>query len=228
MGLVFWEGVLILILVLTGFREAVFRAVPRQMRSAISVGIGLFIAFVGLINAGIVRPGGTPVQRRRRIPLRVARTDLRHWVDHDRDSPRAQGGRCDSPGNHVRNGSGVHCPGSRQGAGCKRRGRGWQSTVPQLQGSAIQMRRRSATIFQVKPVLGAASCAQFLCRRSLSIFSLMLADFLTPWAQWLLLARKGTFWTRTESAEVPFHLVVDYTGCDLRRSGRRFFKYRLR
>ncbi len=62
MGLVFWEGVLILVLVLTGFREAVFRAVPRQLRSAISVGIGLFIAFVGLINAGIVRPGGTPVQ----------------------------------------------------------------------------------------------------------------------------------------------------------------------
>lgn len=62
MGIVFWEGVLILILVLTGFREAVFRAVPRQMRSAISVGIGMFIAFVGLINAGIVRPGGTPVQ----------------------------------------------------------------------------------------------------------------------------------------------------------------------
>ncbi|WRS31119.1 NCS2 family permease [Actinomycetaceae bacterium MB13-C1-2] len=62
MGLVFWEGILILILVLTGFRQAVFRAVPQQLRSAISVGIGLFIAFVGLINAGIVRPGGTPVQ----------------------------------------------------------------------------------------------------------------------------------------------------------------------
>ncbi len=62
MGIVFWEGILILILVLTGFREAVFRAVPRQLRSAISVGIGMFIAFVGLINAGIVRPGGTPVQ----------------------------------------------------------------------------------------------------------------------------------------------------------------------
>lgn len=62
MGLIFWEGVVILILVLTGFREAVFKAVPGQLKSAISVGIGLFIAFVGLINAGIVRPGGTPVQ----------------------------------------------------------------------------------------------------------------------------------------------------------------------
>ncbi|NNG21305.1 NCS2 family permease [Naumannella sp. ID2617S] len=61
MGLVFWEGVLITILVLTGFRQAVFRAVPRSMRIAIAVGIGLFIAFVGLFDAGIVRkPTGTP------------------------------------------------------------------------------------------------------------------------------------------------------------------------
>ncbi|MCI6585434.1 MAG: NCS2 family permease [Mobiluncus sp.] len=62
MGLIFWEGVVITILVLTGFREAVFRAVPRQMKTAISVGIGLFIAFIGLINGGIIRAqGGTIV-----------------------------------------------------------------------------------------------------------------------------------------------------------------------
>ncbi|MDO5700426.1 MAG: NCS2 family permease [Bowdeniella nasicola] len=62
MGLIVWEGIIILVLVLTGFREAVFRAVPSQMKVAISVGIGLFIALVGLVNAGIVRPGGTPLQ----------------------------------------------------------------------------------------------------------------------------------------------------------------------
>ncbi len=63
MGLVVWEGVLIAILVLTGFRTAVFRAVPKTLRTAISVGIGLFIAFVGLMNAGVVRRGaGTPVE----------------------------------------------------------------------------------------------------------------------------------------------------------------------
>lgn len=62
MGLIFWEGAIITLLVLTGFREAVFKAVPTQLKVAISVGIGLFIAFVGLINAGIIRPGGTPVQ----------------------------------------------------------------------------------------------------------------------------------------------------------------------
>lgn len=62
MGLIFWEGVVITLLVVTGFREAVFNAVPSQLKVAISVGIGLFIALVGLINAGVVRPGGTPVQ----------------------------------------------------------------------------------------------------------------------------------------------------------------------
>lgn len=62
MGLIVWEGLIILVLVLTGFREAVFKAVPAQMKTAISVGIGLFIALVGLVNAGIVRPGGTPLQ----------------------------------------------------------------------------------------------------------------------------------------------------------------------
>ncbi len=63
MGLVVWEGVLILILVLTGFRKAVFNAVPRSLRTGISVGIGLFIAFIGLVDSGVVRPGaGTPVQ----------------------------------------------------------------------------------------------------------------------------------------------------------------------
>src|SRR5919202_179220 len=42
-------------LVLTGFRQAVFDAVPLTLKRAISVGIGLFILFIGLVNAGIVR-----------------------------------------------------------------------------------------------------------------------------------------------------------------------------
>ncbi len=62
MGIVVLEGVIILILVLTGFREAVFKAVPNQLKIAISVGIGLFIALIGFVDGGIVRPGsGTPL-----------------------------------------------------------------------------------------------------------------------------------------------------------------------
>ncbi|MBB4688011.1 NCS2 family permease [Amycolatopsis jiangsuensis] len=55
MGLVVIEGVIIVLLVLTGFRTAVFRAVPPQLKSAIAVGIGLFICFIGLVDAGFVR-----------------------------------------------------------------------------------------------------------------------------------------------------------------------------
>jgi AGZA family xanthine/uracil permease-like MFS transporter len=59
MGLVVIEGLVILVLVLTGFRAAVFHAVPAQLKIAISVGIGLFIALIGLVDAGFVRRTGT-------------------------------------------------------------------------------------------------------------------------------------------------------------------------
>lgn len=63
MGLIVIEGVVILVLVLTGFRTAVFRAVPAELKVAISVGIGLFIALIGFVDAGFVTriPGGTTV-----------------------------------------------------------------------------------------------------------------------------------------------------------------------
>lgn len=55
MGLIVIEGIVILVLVLTGFRTAVFRAVPAQLKVAISVGIGLFIALIGFVDAGVVK-----------------------------------------------------------------------------------------------------------------------------------------------------------------------------
>ena len=65
MGLVVLEGIIITILVLTGFRVAVFKAIPTQLKIAISVGIGLFIALIGLVDAGFVRrtqSGPVPVE----------------------------------------------------------------------------------------------------------------------------------------------------------------------
>jgi AGZA family xanthine/uracil permease-like MFS transporter len=65
MGLIVIEGLVILVLVLTGFRQAVFHAVPPQLKVAISVGIGLFIALIGFVDAGFVRrtgQGPVPVQ----------------------------------------------------------------------------------------------------------------------------------------------------------------------
>lgn len=60
MGVVVIEGLLIFILVLLGLREAVLEAIPRDLRRAIGAGIGLFIAFLGAVNAKIVVvPPGT-------------------------------------------------------------------------------------------------------------------------------------------------------------------------
>lgn len=60
MGIVVLEGLVIAVLVLTGFRVAVFYAIPAGLKSAIAVGIGLFIALIGFVDAGFVRriPGG--------------------------------------------------------------------------------------------------------------------------------------------------------------------------
>ena len=51
---VFLEGIIFLILTLFNIREAIVNAIPRNVKRAISVGIGLFIAFIGLQNAGLV------------------------------------------------------------------------------------------------------------------------------------------------------------------------------
>jgi AGZA family xanthine/uracil permease-like MFS transporter len=57
------EGLVITALVLTGCREAIMNAIPAALKRAIGVGIGLFILFIGLVSAGIVKPGppGVPV-----------------------------------------------------------------------------------------------------------------------------------------------------------------------
>jgi AGZA family xanthine/uracil permease-like MFS transporter len=55
MGLVLVNGIVVLLLVVTGVRTAVFNAVPAALKSAIAVGIGLFIALIGLVDAGFVR-----------------------------------------------------------------------------------------------------------------------------------------------------------------------------
>jgi AGZA family xanthine/uracil permease-like MFS transporter len=62
MTIVFLEGVVITILVLTRFREAMMDAVPAGLKRAISVGIGLFIAFIGFYTSGfVVKPDKSPL-----------------------------------------------------------------------------------------------------------------------------------------------------------------------
>jgi AGZA family xanthine/uracil permease-like MFS transporter len=60
MGLVVIEGVIIAVLVLTGLRTAIFHSVPTQLKTAIGVGIGLFLALIGFVDAGFVRSSGVP------------------------------------------------------------------------------------------------------------------------------------------------------------------------
>ncbi len=51
---VFVEGIIFIILSITNIREAIFNAIPMSLKKGVSVGIGLFVAFIGLQNAGIV------------------------------------------------------------------------------------------------------------------------------------------------------------------------------
>ena len=62
MGLILLEGAVVTAFVLTGLREQIMRAIPLELKKAIAIGIGLFIAFIGLYDSGIVARGtGTPV-----------------------------------------------------------------------------------------------------------------------------------------------------------------------
>jgi AGZA family xanthine/uracil permease-like MFS transporter len=66
MGVIVLEGLIVLILVLAGLREAVMNAVPLSLKRAIGVGIGLFILFIGFVDGGLIRQpvgdGPVPVE----------------------------------------------------------------------------------------------------------------------------------------------------------------------
>ncbi|MEU3793198.1 NCS2 family permease [Streptomyces fructofermentans] len=69
MGLIVLEGLLICVLVVTGLREAVMHAIPQPLKQAISVGIGLFIAFIGFVDAGFVTR--TPDAANTTVPVQL-------------------------------------------------------------------------------------------------------------------------------------------------------------
>ena len=57
--LVLFDGILFILLTVTGLRKLIFQAIPQAVRVAIPAGIGLFIAFLGLQNAGIIIPNAS-------------------------------------------------------------------------------------------------------------------------------------------------------------------------
>jgi AGZA family xanthine/uracil permease-like MFS transporter len=63
MGVIVIEGLVVLVLVLVGLREAIMNAVPLSLKRAIAVGIGLFILFIGFVDGGLIsKTGGTAAQ----------------------------------------------------------------------------------------------------------------------------------------------------------------------
>jgi adenine/guanine/hypoxanthine permease len=60
MGIVVLEGALVTLLVLTGLRQQVMEAIPLELKKAIAIGIGLFIAFIGLYNSGLITKAAAP------------------------------------------------------------------------------------------------------------------------------------------------------------------------
>ncbi|KUO22660.1 NCS2 family permease [Streptomyces dysideae] len=77
MGLVVLEGLLICVLVVTGLREAVMHAIPQPLKQAISVGIGLFIAFIGFVDAGFVTR--IPDAANTTVPVQIGTGALTGW-----------------------------------------------------------------------------------------------------------------------------------------------------
>ena len=61
LGLVFWSGVIFLLLTVLGIRQILLNAFPPALRYSLTVGIGLFIAFIGVKNAGLVAAADAPL-----------------------------------------------------------------------------------------------------------------------------------------------------------------------
>jgi adenine/guanine/hypoxanthine permease len=80
MGVIVLEGLVVLILVIVGLRESIMRAVPMALKRSIGVGIGLFILFIGFIDAGIiVKTAGTSAENP--VPTQlVFPTEPAHFV----------------------------------------------------------------------------------------------------------------------------------------------------
>ena len=78
MGVIVWEGIVVTILVLVGFREAVMNAVPLALKKAIGVGIGLFILFIGFANGGFVITNAPATLVTFKLPTTAA--DFVFWI----------------------------------------------------------------------------------------------------------------------------------------------------
>src|SRR5512132_2802139 len=72
LGIVFWAGILFLLISATPLRERIATAIPANLRLATAAGIGLLLTFIGLRNAGLIEPDATTMVRLGAIDYRAA------------------------------------------------------------------------------------------------------------------------------------------------------------
>ena len=92
MGVIVIEGLVVLVLVLVGLREAIMDAVPLALKRAIGVGIGLFILFIGFVDGGLIVPG-TPGSCSSVFPIEPPALGLPARAAADDRAVRAEGAR---------------------------------------------------------------------------------------------------------------------------------------
>ena len=105
MGLIVLEGIVVTALVLTGLREQIMRAIPLELKKAIAIGIGLFIAFIGLYNSGLVVQGQGDAGDARPLDDLADLRDHRRARRHARCCGRAASAATCSSGSSARRSS---------------------------------------------------------------------------------------------------------------------------
>ena len=146
MGLVVVEGFVVLALVVLGVREGVMDAIPLDLRRAIGVGIGLFIAFIGAVNARLVivpagtvatlsaHPGSRPATRDVRLTPCARAAHRVDWTHRDGDLGRTSRQRRAAARRHG---------GDDRGVGCRRRSRA-RGAVGRVSLSSTPCSRRTS------------------------------------------------------------------------------------
>ena len=90
------DGLIFILLTITGLRKKIFTAIPDAVRKAIPAGIGLFIAFLGLQNVGLVAKDAAPRYPRLLQPVQQCQCQLgdRHAHDRHRSGPSCSSPSC--------------------------------------------------------------------------------------------------------------------------------------
>src|SRR5262244_3280005 len=70
LGIIFWAGVLFLLISVTPIRETIAKAIPSELRIGTAAGIGVFLTFIGLKNAGIIAPDPVTLVKLGNLDLR--------------------------------------------------------------------------------------------------------------------------------------------------------------